>query len=249
MARPGASGEAHVMAFIGIAGWALDARAKPLFGEGASHLARYATRFPAVEINSSFYRSHRAATYARWAATVPAGFRFAVKLPRTITHQARLADSEKLLDAFRDEISGLGFKLGPILIQLPPSLPFDAAVVKKFLGAARSRFAGDLVLEPRHASWGAGDAEALLRGFHVIRADADPLPFPMPVRRNKPETARYVRLHGSPAMYRSNYSDAFLKAVAEDLKPGDWCIFDNTAEGAAIPNALTLQEIFNARQR
>jgi uncharacterized protein YecE (DUF72 family) len=113
----------------------------------------------------------------------------------------------------------------------------------------RSRFAGDLVIEPRHASWGAEEAEALLHGFDVIRADADPLPFPAPARRSKPQMMQYARLHGSPVMYRSRYGDAFLKAVAEDLRQGDWCIFDNTAEGAAVPNALALQKILNARRR
>jgi uncharacterized protein YecE (DUF72 family) len=121
------------MIFVGIAGWSLDVDAKPLFGEGASHLASYATRFPAVEINSSFYRPHRAATYARWAATVPPAFRFSVKLPRAITHHARLKDSDAALDDFQGQIAGLGDKLGPILIQLPPSLHFDAAVAEKFL--------------------------------------------------------------------------------------------------------------------
>jgi uncharacterized protein YecE (DUF72 family) len=248
MARIGARGEAHKTALIGIAGWALDAQAKPLFGEGPSHLARYATRFSAVEINSSFYRPHRNATYARWAATVPDGFHFSVKLPRAITHEARLVDSEKLLDAFQSEIEGLGVKLGPILIQLPPSLRFDPAVAEKFLEAVRSRFAGKLVIEPRHASWGSTDAELALHRFRMIRADVDPLPFPMSVA-GRHKRARYFRLHGSPVIYRSRYSDAVLKDVAAKLKPGDWCIFDNTAEGAAIPNALALQEILNARQR
>jgi uncharacterized protein YecE (DUF72 family) len=228
------------MIFIGIAGWSLDAKAKPLFGEGASHLARYATRFAAVEINSAFYRPHRTATYARWAASVPQHFRFAVKLPRAIAHLARLKTCETLLDEFQGQVAGLGDKLGPILIQLPPSLNFEASIAETFLRAMRARFAGGLVLEPRHRSWSAPEATSLLRQFRVVRVEADPAPVPNAVAH---EEFRYLRWHGSPVMYRSSYDDAALKALARKLEDGDWCIFDNTAEGAAIRNGLALREL------
>src|SRR5205085_4945044 len=74
---------------VGCAGWSILSRHAGLFDAGASHLARYATRFDAVEVNSSFYRPHAQATYARWAASVPRRFRFSVKLPKAITHDAR----------------------------------------------------------------------------------------------------------------------------------------------------------------
>jgi uncharacterized protein YecE (DUF72 family) len=228
------------MIFIGIAGWSLDAKAKPLFGEGASHLARYATRFPAVEINSTFYRPHRVATYARWAASVPQYFRFAVKLPRAITHLARLKECETVLDEFQGQIAGLGDRLGPILIQLPPSLNFEAIIAEKFLRAMRARFAGGLVLEPRHRTWSAAEAASLLRQFQVVRAEADPAPVPNAAAH---DGFRYVRWHGSPVMYRSSYDDAALKMLAGELEDGDWCIFDNTAEGAAIRNGLDLRKL------
>jgi uncharacterized protein YecE (DUF72 family) len=229
------------MIFVGTAGWALDANAKPLFDEGESHLARYATRLSAVEINSSFYRPHRVATYVRWAASVPDEFRFAVKLPRAITHLARLKNSKALLDAFHGQVTGLGEKLGPVLIQLPPSLGFDLDVAKEFLVAMRTRFAGALVLEPRHASWFGPSAGALMEKFNVTRAHADPEP--VSGRGDVRGAFQYYRWHGSPVMYRSNYDEAALAALAAKLKDGDWCIFDNTAEGAAISNALSLQKM------
>ena len=232
------------MIFIGIAGWSLDANAKPLFGEGASHLARYATRFPAVEINSSFYRPHRVATYARWAATVPQDFRFAVKLPRVITHQARLKDCDAALDEFQEQVTGLGDKLGPILIQLPPSLNFEPIVAEKFLRAMRERFNGALALEPRHITW--SSAGSLLRQFRVAQVEADPAPIP---NKAAYKDYRYVRWHGSPVMYRSSYDKDTLKALAGKLEDGDWCIFDNTAEGAAIRNGLDLRKMFSAPRR
>ena len=93
-----------------------------------SHLERYGAILNAVEINSSFYRPHRTATYERWAASVPEDFRFAVKVPKAITHERRLKDVGDLLDRFLSEVSGLGPKLGPLLVQLPPSLSFQAGI-------------------------------------------------------------------------------------------------------------------------
>src|SRR5437660_1428160 len=88
-------------------------------------------------------RRHGApAAYGRWAASVPAGFRFAVKVPREITHRRRLADVAELLDRFLAEAGALGDRLGPLLVQLPPRLPFDADVVKAFFIGLRRRFRG-----------------------------------------------------------------------------------------------------------
>src|ERR1700753_2288419 len=102
--------------FIGTAGWAIRREHDRLFDAGPSHLARYATRFSAVEINSSFYRPHRPATYAKWAASVPVDFRFAVKVPRAITHEARLIDTDEMLKKFLSEWTALGDPLGAVVL-------------------------------------------------------------------------------------------------------------------------------------
>src|SRR5580704_16262713 len=130
---------------IGCAGWNVPKQHMAVFSAAGSHLHRYARQFNAVEINSSFYRPHRRATYERWAATVPDDFAFAVKLPKQITHELRLAAAEAALDIFLDQASGLGTKLGPLLVQLPPSLAFDSAVAHAFFAALRTRHAGDVV--------------------------------------------------------------------------------------------------------
>jgi uncharacterized protein YecE (DUF72 family) len=140
------------MNHIGTAGWSIRSEHAAAFGAGGSHLQRYATRFNAVEINSSFYRPHRPATYTRWAASVPDGFRFAVKMPRTITHEKRLLDSDEELKRFAGEVSALGEKLGPVLIQLPPSLAFAPQTARDFFGEVRAALPGQLALEPRHMS-------------------------------------------------------------------------------------------------
>ncbi len=108
--------------YIGTAVWAIPKAHQDAFPNDGSHLVRYANRFDGVEINSSFYRPHRLSTYQRWADDVPDHFRFAVKMPKTITHEGRLLDVGEPLQRFLGEITGLGGKLGPVLIQLPPAL-------------------------------------------------------------------------------------------------------------------------------
>jgi len=97
---------------IGTAGWSVPSRYAAEVPPGGSHLERYARRLNAVEINSSFYRPHQHKTYARWAQSTPPGFRFAVKVPKAITHESRLADCGARLDRFVAEVAGLGDKLG-----------------------------------------------------------------------------------------------------------------------------------------
>jgi uncharacterized protein YecE (DUF72 family) len=122
---------------IGTAGWGFPRDLDfPVEGTG---LERYAARFDSVEINSSFYRPHQRKTYERWATTTPEHFRFAVKVPQAITHERRLAGVDDLLARFLDEADGLGDKRGPLLLQLPPSLRFDAGVVEAFLATWRGR--------------------------------------------------------------------------------------------------------------
>src|SRR3569623_2749091 len=110
---------------IGCAGWSIRSEHREHYAPEGTHLARYARTFNCVEINSSFYRPHRPATYERWADSAPDGFRFAVKMPRAITHEAQLQDVDELLQRFLGEATALGGKLGPLLVQLPPKLRFD----------------------------------------------------------------------------------------------------------------------------
>jgi uncharacterized protein YecE (DUF72 family) len=232
--------------YIGCAGWALSRVDKPRFPQQGSHLERYATAFAAVEINSSFYRSHQRITYRRWAASVPADFRFAAKLPRTITHHSRLVGALPLLDAFLDEVSALEEKLGVLLVQLPPSLAFDARSAGLFFRAFRLRYGGGLCVEPRHASWFGEAAETLLQQYRIARVAADPALNAAAAAPGGDPSLRYTRLHGSPHMYYSSYDDLWLRAVAQRLQAEQaagsvvWCVLDNTAAGHAIPNALEL---------
>jgi uncharacterized protein YecE (DUF72 family) len=237
---------------VGCAGWSLPREVQAQFGPGDSHLQRYATRFGASEINSSFHRPHARWVWERWADSVPSAFRFSVKLPRTITHERKLIECEDLLAAFLADAAPLGEKLGCLLVQLPPSLAFDAAVATRFLSALRARSGGDIALEPRHATWFTPQADTLLAAHRVARVLADPV-------RHDPGRAPggwpplvYVRLHGSPRMYYSAYGhpvlDALARRMAQAADEGRavWCIFDNTASGAATGDALHVLKALQA---
>lgn len=233
---------------IGTAGWSIPSRYRPDFPDGGSHLERYATRFNAVEINSSFYRSHRRITYERWAASVPMGFRFSVKLPRAISHERRLRDSRPLIESFADEVGGLGEKLGTILVQLPPSLAFDPKIADMFFDALRSTFDTPIACEPRHSSWFSDTAEALLQAHRIARVAADPAPVAGADQPGGWAGLLYLRLHGSPVIYRSPYGEARLRHYAAIIAAApegtiSWCILDNTADMAAAGDALLLQRL------
>ena len=218
---------------------------------GGTHLERYGRAFPVVEIDTSFYRHHQAQTYARWAHSVGKDFRFAVKTPRVLTHEGALVfgKSAELRDFLR-EIEGLGPKLRVLLVQLPPSLEFDAAEVRRFFRRLRRgiRDTTAIVCEPRHASWGTEKADAVLKALGVARAAVDPPRWGHDARPAGDTRLAYFRMHGSPRIYYSDYGgsrlDQLEAALKEALRTSDqvWCIFDNTAHGHAIGNALTVKD-------
>jgi uncharacterized protein YecE (DUF72 family) len=237
------------MAIVGTAGWSIArAQAERFPSEGAA-LQRYAARFPGVEINSSFHRPHRLTTWQRWAASVPADFRFAVKMPKTISHERKLVDCETLAGRFLEEAAGLGEKLAILLLQLPPKLAFDPSLAETFLKQLTPLLPAPLVCEPRHSSWFDPAANALLENFRVARVAADPACVPAAALPGGWRGLSYCRLHGSPRMYRSSYDDGRLDdyacRIAADLDAGRdvWCIFDNTASSAATGDALKLLDM------
>ncbi|MDQ3996483.1 MAG: DUF72 domain-containing protein [Gemmatimonadota bacterium] len=239
-----------LLPYIGRAGWSLSRTEQAhVPAEGASILERYAKRFPAVEINSSFYRPHRPTTYARWGACVPPEFRFAVKIPKQITHELRLAGAESVLHAFLGEATYLGERLGPLLVQLPPSFAYEEPVARAFFEALRARHEGAVVFEPRHPTWFTDDVERLLVELRIARVAADPARVPAAAEPAGWPGIVYYRLHGSPRVYYDLYDDAYMEALAVRLRAHMqhsnapvWCIFDNTALGAATTNAVDLMK-------
>src|SRR3984885_10009034 len=234
---------------VGCGGWNIPRHAIAHFVCAKNHLERYAQIFNCCEINASFYRPHKKETWERWAQSVPPGFQFSVKALRTITHEAKLNCTPAMLSAFLEQIELLRDKLGPILFQLPPSLGFDDAAERKFLSLLRANYSGDVVWEPRHANWFGAQAEGLLAEFQSARVAADPACATAASRPGGFADLAYFRLHGSPRRYFSSYSEDFLTKLAAQLaalsdRARVWCVFDNTASGAAIQNALGLSEKF-----
>lgn len=237
---------------LGCAGWSIPRADSAAFPHQGSHLERYAGVFNAVEINSSFYRPHRAATYARWAASVPPDFRFAVKLPRAITHDASLRDSGALVKQFAAEAGALDDRLGCVLVQLPPKLGFEAALADAFFAQMRSTFTCMIACEARHPEWFSDAATALLVKYAVTRVIADPAKG-QPGDHVPTTAAIYARLHGAPRVYYSSYAPDYLAQLGEDMQLHAangrtlWVMFDNTASGAAVPNALATHRAVHAR--
>ena len=152
-------------------------------------------------------------------------------------------DVNDVLDRFLAEVIQLGDRLGPLLIQLPPSLAFSAGVAERFLVALRERFDRAVALEPRHASWFEPAADRLVARYLVARVAADPAVVAAAAEPGGWKGIVYYRLHGSPNVYHSSYADEYLEALAKELTRAAraaavWCVFDNTAAGAATRNAL-----------
>lgn len=249
---------------IGTAGWTLPKQYAHHFPGEGTHLQRCASGFRGVEINSSFHRPHMRKTWERWAASTPDDFRFAVKVPKTITHTAKLVNCGALLQGFLEQAHGLNAgdipKLGPLLVQLPPKLAFDEGVAHEFFTTLRElhpagmQHTGAVVCEPRHASWFTPAVDRLLREFEVARVAADPPKASTLAGQPGGWTGlRYWRLHGAPRTYYSEYSEAFLKDFAATLQKAKstahsetWIIFDNTALGHGTDNAVTLKKLLKA---
>jgi uncharacterized protein YecE (DUF72 family) len=230
--------------WLGTAGWANPPEQRQARPDTASHLQHYARCFNAVEINSSFYRPHRLETYQRWAAATGPAFRFSVKIPKAISHDAAMRVVPAELDAFIGAVSGLGAKLGVLLLQLPGQLDWQPRIARRFFARLRDRIDVPIVCEPRHPSWSSPSAQRAFADFGITLVSADPVRVPEHRRHAGP--VRYHRLHGSPRVYWSSYSASELQGLAERLNEersagGVWCIFDNTAAGAAWTDAQLLR--------
>lgn len=230
--------------YVGTASWNIPKQTKNLFPESGSHLERYAQIFNCVEINSSFYRDHKPETYKRWSEGVGKDFKFSVKLSKYFTHQHRFKESGP---ALRENIQGileLGAKLGVILIQLPPSLAYQRQDVLNFFKSLRNFYNGHVVLEPRHKSWINLEVAKIMADYKINKVLADPEPCPFTAQmRLQTENLRYLRLHGTPEIYKSRYSKEDIQRIADlaaNSKQQMWCIFDNTTFGYATENAFEL---------
>ncbi len=241
---------------IGTSGWSYPHWRGVLYPEGtkpAEYLTVYARTFPTTEINASFYHAPHAETFRKWGAAVPGPFVFAVKAHRSITHDRRLEAVETQWLKFVSAARELGAKLGPVLLQFPPSFRSRPRLLAAFLEAHGRAFGGAvrLAFEFRHASWFEGDAVLLPEAHGAALVLADSSRYPMA----PPEHAGafvYLRFHGPGAMFSSSYTDGQLRGWAERirrwLREGRdvYAYFNNDAAGCAVRNALRLRELAGA---
>jgi uncharacterized protein YecE (DUF72 family) len=206
-------------AWIGTSGWMYDHWAGRFYPKGLAKpkwLTYYAERFDTVELNNPFYRQPERATFERWRAAVPEGFVYCVKLNRFITHLKRLRIGPDSVERSYGTMSGLGPKLGVVLVQLPPRMRFDAERVLSFLRLV-SRRRRRHAIEPRDDSWFSSEALALLRERGVALCIADSAKW---ATRPDAVTADfvYLRFHGPERLYASGYSDEQLREWAARIR-------------------------------
>ncbi len=232
---------------IGTSGWNYRHWKGAFYPEGLKPqewLHFYAEQFKTVELNVTFYRSIKPETFEKWRSTVPAGFLFSAKMSRYVTHIKRLKAEQESMLRFFESISVLADKLGVILIQLPPSLKFDAELLPGFFGRLDPRF--KYALEARNATFVCDRLFSLLNEWNIawcISDTAGRYPYYEAV------TAEfvYVRLHGSEKLYASSYSDDQLKAVRDKIIGWGreaFIYFDNDFGGFAPRNARSLMGLF-----
>jgi uncharacterized protein YecE (DUF72 family) len=237
---------------IGTSGWHYNhwrARFYPEDMASAEMLAFYARRFPAVEINNSFYKLPQKETFENWRGTVPDGFIFAVKASRYITHMKKLKEPEEPVRHFLERIAGLGNRLGPVLFQLPPNWHCNPDRLRAFVGALpdENRYA----FEFRDPSWFTDEIFRILEeaGAAFCIYDLEGRLSPKPVTAD----FIYVRLHGPGSAYEGNYSPEFLSGRAGAFSTWQrqgkdiFCFFDNDQKGFAAANAMSLLEMLNQR--
>jgi uncharacterized protein YecE (DUF72 family) len=207
--------------------------------------AHYAETFGTVELNTSFYHLPKAETFEKWHAQAPAGFRYAVKAPRFITHMKKLKDCAESVQEFLSRVRKLDGSIGPLLYQLPPRWACNPQRLEEFVGLLPR----DLihVFEFRDKSWLTEEMLALLdsRGVSFCAHD-------MPGLRTERWAAgpiAYVRFHGGEGKYWGRYSDGKLLAwtdwIVGEAKGGRdvWCYFNNDIHAHAIHDALTLKSM------
>jgi uncharacterized protein YecE (DUF72 family) len=235
-------------AYIGTSGWVYPGWREHLYADApVKRWLEIASRtFSALEINGSFYTQIRPETYARWRDTTPAGFRFALKGHRFVTHYKRLRDCEGSIVRLRDQASSLDDKLAAVVWQLPSKFARDDERLDGFLRAL-TVWPVRHALEMRHRSWFVPEVAAQLRAAGVAVCLSDAPDFPM--WREVTTDLVYVRLHGHTRKYASSYHPASLRRWADDVtrwlaEGRDVHVYlDNDAEGHAVRNALALSAL------
>jgi uncharacterized protein YecE (DUF72 family) len=242
-----------VVLWVGTSGWQYRDWRGVLYPDGLPQrrwLERYAESFGCVEVNNAFYRLPERSTFERWCEQTPDGFVVAVKVSRYLTHIKRLKEPDEPVARLVDRAAGLGHRLGPYLLQLPPNLAVEA----ERLDACLAAFPADarVAVEPRHESWWTDEVRDILTRHGAALCWAD--------RRGRPITPLwatagwgYVRLHEGTAQPLPSYGDQALSTWLDriaDAWPPDadvFAFFNNDHGGAAVHNARTFRDLAGQR--
>ncbi|MBG9376014.1 DUF72 domain-containing protein [Panacibacter sp. DH6] len=204
----------------------------------------YAEHFNTLELNVTFYHFPRVKTLQQWYKKSPAGFLFAVKAPRLITHYKKFNDCKSLLDDFYTVCSkGLQEKLGPVLFQLPAAVHYSEAFLETLVQSMQRSYIN--VIEFRHESWWRTDVYTALGKAGIIFCGINHPTLPTPIIINN--DIAYYRLHGVPGLYFSEYDNSMVKGMADGLLHSKrtrqaFVLFNNTATMAGINNANMLKD-------
>ncbi|MFI7416013.1 DUF72 domain-containing protein [Nonomuraea sp. NPDC049684] len=226
---------------VGTSGWQYKDWRGVLYPEGVPQrlwLETYAAEFPTVESNNAFYRLPSPETFAAWRERTPGGFVMAVKASRYLTHIRRLTEPEEPVARLMAAAGALKEKLGPVLLQLPPTLRADPALLDRCLGCFPAGVR--VAVEPRHDSWCTGEVREVLLARGAALCWADRLGRPLtPLWRTA--DWGYVRLHEGLAAPRPSYGAAALKSWARRVEQAGWrdvhVYFNNDPGGAAVRDA------------
>ena len=252
----GQDGGVEARAWVGTSGWTYDSWQGLVYPDDVTGTARLdyytAHLFDTVELNASYYRWPREATFGSWRRRLPPGFAMTVKAPRGLTHAKRLYAPERWLGTIGAGLRRLGDRLGVFLVQLPPGMERDDDRLRWFLDAVPRDWR--LAMEFRHGSWECEDVFGLLerRGAaYVVKSGAGQA---CVLRATAPFV--YVRFHGPSHehLYGGSYSDADMwwwgERTREWLAQGRdvWAYFNNDHAGYAVRNAQMLRSAIGARE-
>lgn len=233
---------------IGTSGWSYKSWKGEFYPEKlkpTDYLSFYAQHYKVTEINSSFYHLPLASTVHKWVDQVPDDFLFCPKISRNLTHIKKLHDPEEPLKLFFDIFKPMKEKMGPVLIQLPASVKFDATTENIFYDILMSKYPEyEFAMEVRHESWFTDDSLDLMKKYNIAFVIAQSERFPY----KEFITAKniYIRFHGPKALYASSYSNQVLQEYANKFlawqKKGHhiWAFFNNDINGHALDNTSTL---------
>lgn len=235
---------------VGTSGWSYDHWTHVLYpphAPAADRLGLYTRAFGTVELNASFYRWPRMATFRSWRRRLPDGFQFSVKAPRGLTHAKRLYAPEAWVQRIAASWHELGDKRAVLLVQLAPAQARDDARLGYFLGLLPPWIR--TAVELRHPSWCDDDVFALLERHGAAYCVMSGAQLPCVLRATAPFV--YVRLHGPDHdhLYGGSYSDADLRWWADRLREWDaggrdvFAYFNNDGHGHAVRNALALRRL------